>query len=154
MTRHTYRKPAVPVGERATVGGGGGDVADGGPWTCIRQEGSNLRRCSQNNPATKHNEGMSPSTGPLPPKNAPPSMRDHTPSHGMLPPTHPTPPNDAPTPTHARRSAMYDTLTFASLNVGGVELHGFRLLPHTLSLQEFRPSSSSHITDHKRVAML
>ena len=29
MTRHTSREPAVPVGERAAVGGGGGDVADG-----------------------------------------------------------------------------------------------------------------------------
>ena len=33
MTRHTYRKPAVPVEEQAAEGGGG-DLADGRPWTC------------------------------------------------------------------------------------------------------------------------
>ena len=28
MTRHTYRKAAVPVGERAAVEGSGGDIAE------------------------------------------------------------------------------------------------------------------------------
>ena len=59
------------------------------------------------------------------------------------------------------RTLTYDTLSFASLNVGGVEitpnrlchiLTGFSCLPHTLSLQEFHPSALSHITDHCRVA--
>ena len=34
MTRHTYRKPVVLVAKRAAKGGGGGDLADGRPWTC------------------------------------------------------------------------------------------------------------------------
>ena len=59
------------------------------------------------------------------------------------------------------RELTYDTLSFASLNVGGVEITLNRLchiltgsspLPHTLSLQEFCPSALLHITDHCRVA--
>ena len=59
------------------------------------------------------------------------------------------------------RTLTYDTLSFASFNVGGVEimpnrlchiLTGFSTLPHTLSLQEFRPSALSHITDYCTVA--
>ena len=70
-------------------------------------------------------------------------------------------PLDTPHSPHAR-TLTYDTLTFGSLNVGGVEvtpnrlchiLSGFTPLPHTLSLQEFRPSSTSTLRDHERVAM-
>ena len=70
-------------------------------------------------------------------------------------------PTGTPHTPHAR-THTYDTLTFGSLNVGGVEvtpnrlchiLSGFKPLPHTLSLQEFRPSSTSSLRDHERVAM-
>ena len=56
---------------------------------------------------------------------------------------------DVPPPT---RTLIYYTLSFASLNVGGVEITPNRLchiltglshLPQTLSLQEFRPSALS-----------
>ena len=67
-----------------------------------------------------------------------------------------------PPMTHAARTQTYNTLTLGSLNVGGVEitpnrfchlLSGFKPLPHSLSLQEFRPSSTSSLRDHERVAM-
>ena len=67
-----------------------------------------------------------------------------------------------PRMTHAARTQTYNTLTFGSLNVGGVEitpnrfyhlLSGFKPLPQSLSLQEFRPSSTSSLRDHERVAM-
>ena len=70
-------------------------------------------------------------------------------------------PLGTPHTPHAR-TLTYDTLTFGSLNVGGVEvtpnrlchiLSGFTPLPHTLSLHEFRPSSTSTLRDHERVAM-
>ena len=43
-TRHGYCKPVVPVEQRAAVGGGPGDLAEGRPCMCKRYEGSNLRR--------------------------------------------------------------------------------------------------------------
>ena len=67
-----------------------------------------------------------------------------------------------PPMTHATRTNTYNALTIGSLNVGGVEstpkcfrhlLWGFKPLPHSLSLQEFRPSSTSSLRDHERVAM-
>ena len=56
----------------------------------------------------------------------------------------------------------HSTLTFGALNVGGVEITSNRLchllpafhpLPHTLSLQEFRPSDLSSLRDDERPAM-
>ena len=73
---------------------------------------------------------------------------------------HPPPPLPPPDP-HTLVKQTYPTLTFAQLNVGGVEitpnrlchiLSGFLPQPHTISLQEFRPSSTSHIRQHQRVA--
>ena len=67
-----------------------------------------------------------------------------------------------PFSTHLTRTLTHSTLTFGALNVGGVEitpnrlchlLAGFNPLPHTLSLQEFRPSALSSLRDHERVAM-
>ena len=91
----------------------------------------------------------------------------------LLPPTPPSAPpchtqsEDKPisasppyTPLH--RLLTYDKLTFCSLNIGGVEitpnrlchlLSGFYPHPHTLSLQEYRPSSTSTARDHQHVAM-
>ena len=66
----------------------------------------------------------------------------------------------APPPTN--KHALYDTLTYSSLNIGGVDLtanrfchmlHGFSPLPHVLALQEFRPSQNTHETDMRRVAL-
>ena len=73
---------------------------------------------------------------------------------------HPPPPLPPPDPNTLVKQT-YPTLTFAQLNVGGMEitpnrlchiLSGFLPQPHTISLQEFRPSSTSHIRQHQRVA--
>ena len=65
-------------------------------------------------------------------------------------------------PTAGARVPTHDTLTYSSLNVGGVEitpdrlchlLGGYGTLPHVLSLQEYRPSSLSTTRDHVRVAL-
>ena len=80
--------------------------------------------------------------------------------HGTQPTllTHNRPPPPDPTAAHPQ---TYPTLTFSSLNVGGVEitpnrlchlLGGYQQLPHTISLQEYRPSSLSTARDHERVA--
>ena len=67
-----------------------------------------------------------------------------------------------PDPTAGARVPTHDTLTYSSLNVGGVEitpnrlchlLGGYGTLPHVLSLQEYRPSSLSTTRDHVRVAL-
>ena len=67
-----------------------------------------------------------------------------------------------PDPTAGARVPTHDTLTYSSLNVGGVEitpnrlchlLGGYGTLPHVLSLQEYRPSSLSTTRDHMRVAL-
>ena len=59
-------------------------------------------------------------------------------------------------------SSTGDLLSHASLNVGGPEitpnrlyhlLSGFPTLPHTLCLQEFKPTSAHHPRDYERVAL-
>ena len=66
----------------------------------------------------------------------------------------------APPPTH--RHVMYDTLTYSSLNIGGIDLtvnrfchllQGFSPLPHVLALQEFRRSQNKHEIDLRRDAL-
>ena len=66
----------------------------------------------------------------------------------------------APLPTN--KHSLYDTLTYSSLNIGGVDvtanqfchvLHGFSPLPHVLALQEFRPIQNTHQTDMRRIAL-
>ena len=70
----------------------------------------------------------------------------------------PLPPN----PTAGACVPTHDTLTYSSLNVGGVEitpnrlchlLGGYGTLPHVLSLQEYGLSSLSTTRDHERVAL-
>ena len=72
----------------------------------------------------------------------------------------PADPSHSQSPPVASR-LTYDSLSFGTLNVGGTEitpnrlchlLSGFRPLPHALALQEYRPCSTSHPTDHERVA--
>ena len=66
----------------------------------------------------------------------------------------------SPNPTHPR-TPTYDKLTFSALNVGGVGitpnrfchlLAGYKGLPHTNPLSEFRPCTTSHLRDHEGVA--
>ena len=70
------------------------------------------------------------------------------------------PPPMAPQNFHVARTG--DVLTHASYNLGGPEisphtlchaLAAFDPLPHTISLQEFKPASSYHVRDFKRVAL-
>ena len=92
-------------------------------------------------------------SGLTPPAHAPPpGTPPALPSHNRPPP---------PDPTSSARPQTYPTLTYSSLNVGGVEitrnrlchlLGGYQQLPHTISLQEYRPSSLSTTRDHERVA--
>ena len=71
--------------------------------------------------------------------------------------------HDATTPPPFRAPPTCDTLAHLFLNVGGPEispnrlchlLNGFATAPHTISLQEFRPTAKHHIREHERVAML
>ena len=98
-------------------------------------------------------------TGPARPVDSTRHIRDDSVNPGSDAPTSMSPP---PTTTHLTRTLTNPTLTFGALNVGGVEitpnrlchlLAGFHPLPHTLSLQDFRPSASSSLRDHERVAM-
>ena len=71
-----------------------------------------------------------------------------------------------PDPSHSQSPPVasrltYDSLSFGTLNVGGTEitqnrlchlLSGFCPLSYALALQEYRPCSTSHPTDHERVA--
>ena len=66
----------------------------------------------------------------------------------------------APQKFHVARTG--DVLTHASYNLGGPEttpnrlchaLAAFDPLPHTISLQEFKPASSYHVRDFQRVAL-
>ena len=71
--------------------------------------------------------------------------------------------HDATTPPPFRAPPTGDTLAQAFSNVGGPEispnrlchlLNGFATAPHTISLQEFKPTAKHHIKEHERVAML
>ena len=70
--------------------------------------------------------------------------------------------SDATTPPPFRAPPTGDSLAHASLNVGGPEitpnrlchlLNGFTTAPHTISLQEFKPTTKHHIKEYERVAM-
>ena len=70
--------------------------------------------------------------------------------------------SDATTPPLFRAPPTGDSLAHASLNVGGPEitpnrlchlLNGFTTAPHTISLQEFKPTTKHHIKEYERVAM-
>ena len=62
-------------------------------------------------------------------------------------------------PSPRNKHVLYDTLTYSSLNIGGVDLtanlfcrvlHGFCPLLQVLALQEFRPSQNRHETDMRQ----
>ena len=70
--------------------------------------------------------------------------------------------SDATTPPTFISPPTGDSLAHASSNVGGPEitpnrlchiLNGFTTAPHTISLQEFKPTTKHHIEEYERVAM-
>ena len=70
--------------------------------------------------------------------------------------------SDATNPPPFRAPPTGDSLTHASLNVGGPEmtpnrlchlLNSFTTALHTISLQEFKPTTKNHIKKYERVAM-
>ena len=99
--------------------------------------------------------------------------REATATHAHRSPHHVTPPqvderaitpntSDATTPPLFRAPSTGGSLAHESLNVGGPDitpnrlchlLNGFTTAPHTISLQEFKPTTKHHIKEYERVAM-
>ena len=70
--------------------------------------------------------------------------------------------SDATTPPPFRAPPTGDSLAHMSLNVGGPEitpkrlchlLNGFTTAPHTIGLQDFKPTTKHHIKEYERVAI-
>ena len=71
-----------------------------------------------------------------------------------------TTPTAQQTPLHTVLPPLYDNVSVATYNIGGMDvtpdcfhqfMTGFNPLSHVLSLQAFRPSATSHVTDFQRL---
>ena len=105
---------------------------------------------------------LCPSLPPCPPadRSADAPLRADKPGTSPAPTQTASPPQQPDTGHVVSRNGS--VLMHASLNVGGPDitpnrfcnlLSGFQPLPHTICIQEFKPSASAHIRDFERVAL-